>query len=168
MSEPQQTTSWPTSTRGLYFEEFVENSVVTSPARTVTESDIGIFAGLTGDYNPLHTDAEYAARMMFGQRIAHGLLGLAIAGGLGWRIGFLEGTTLAFHELDWKFSKPIFIGDTIRIQVKVAEKRAMRRLGGGVVTFEVHVLNQRDEIVQRGHWKLLIASRPGEDVAEPS
>lgn len=113
--------------RGLYFEEFVEGSEAMSPARTVTESDIYAFAGLTGDYNPIHTDAEFAKGTQFGQRIAHGLLGLSIAGGLGYRIGFLEGTTEAFTDLEWKFSKPIFIGDTVRLQIKIAEKRAMKR-----------------------------------------
>lgn len=146
--------------RGLYFEEFIAGSEVTSPARTVTESDIYLFAGLTGDYNPIHTDAEFAKGTPFGQRIAHGLLGLSLAGGLGYRIGFLEGTTEAFTDLEWKFSKPVFIGDTVRLQIKIAETRAMKRLGGGLVTFEVHMLNQRDEVVQRGVWRLLIRGKP--------
>jgi 3-hydroxybutyryl-CoA dehydratase len=146
--------------RGLYFEEFVEGSEVVSPARTITESDINLFAGLTGDYNPIHTDAEFCKGTQFGQRIAHGLLGLSIASGLGYRIGFLEGTTEAFTDLEWKFSKPIFIGDTVRLQIKIAEKRAMKRLGGGLVTFEIRMLNQHDELVQRGIWRLLIRGKP--------
>jgi 3-hydroxybutyryl-CoA dehydratase len=146
--------------RGLYFEEFVEGAEVVSPARTVTESDICLFAGLTGDYNPIHTDAEFSKDTQFGQRIAHGLLGLSIAGGLGYRIGFLEGTTEAFTDLEWKFTKPIFIGDTVRLQIKIAEKRAMKRLGGGLVTFAIRMLNQHDEVVQRGTWRLLIRGKP--------
>ena len=141
--------------RGLYFEEFVEGAELVSPARTITESDIVFFAGLTGDYNPLHTDAEYAANTFFGQRVAHGLLGLAIAAGLGWRIGFLEGTVEAFRDLEWKFTQPVFIGDTIHIRVKVGEKKPMKRLGGGLVVFDVRVLNQHGDVVQRGSWKLL-------------
>jgi len=146
--------------RGLYFEEFVEGSEVTSPARTITESDITLFAGLTGDYNPIHTDAEFSKGTQFGQRIAHGLLLLSIASGLGYRIGFLEGTTEAFTDLEWKFSKPVFIGDTVRAQIKIVEKRPVKRLGAGLVTFEVRMLNQRDEVVQRGVWRLLIRSKP--------
>ncbi len=146
--------------RGLYFEEFVAGAEAVSPARTVTESDIYAFAGLTGDYNPIHTDAEFAKNTPFGQRIAHGLLGLSIAGGLGYRIGFLEGTTEAFTDLEWKFSKPVFIGDTIHLQIKIAETRPMKRLGGGLVTFEVRVLNQNDEVVHRGTWRLLIRGKP--------
>ena len=159
MSGEQPGPPMPTS-HGLYFEEFVEGAEVTSPARTITESDVYLFAGLTGDYNPLHTDAEYAKGTLFGQRIAHGLLGLSIASGLGWRIGFLEGTTEAFLDLEWKFSKPILIGDTIRIRVKIAEKRLMRRLGGGVVTLDVHMINQHGDIVQKGIWRLLMRSKP--------
>jgi 3-hydroxybutyryl-CoA dehydratase len=146
--------------RGLYFEEFVEGSEVTSPARTITETDITLFAGLTGDYNPIHTDAEFSKGTQFGQRIAHGLLLLSIASGLGYRIGFLEGTTEAFTDLEWKFSKPVFIGDTVRAQIKIVEKRPMKRLGAGLVTFDVRMLNQRDEVVQRGVWRLLIRSKP--------
>ena len=150
------------SNRGLYFEDLVEGAEIVSPARTVTESDIMLFAGLTGDYNPLHTDAQYAADTIFGQRIAHGLLGLAIAGGLGWRVGFLEGTVEAFRDLEWKFSQPVFIGDTIHIRLRIAEKKPMKRLGGGIVGFDVRMLNQHGDIVQRGSWKLLMKSKPSE------
>lgn len=146
--------------RGLYFEEFVEGAEIVSPARTITESDIALFAGLTGDYNPLHTDAEYAQGTLFGQRIAHGLLGLSIASGLGWRIGFLEGTVEAFRDLEWKFSQPVFIGDTVHIRVRIGEKKPVQRLGGGSVTFEVRMLNQHGDIVQRGSWKLLFKGKP--------
>ena len=148
--------------RGLYYEEFVEGAELVSPARTITESDIVLFAGLTGDYNPLHTDAEYARDTIFGQRVAHGLLGLAIAAGLGWRIGFLEGTVEAFRDLEWKFSQPVFIGDTIHVRVKVVEKKPMRRLGGGTVLFQVRMLNQHGDIVQRGSWKLLFKGSPAD------
>ncbi len=150
------------SNRGLYFEDLVEGAEIVSPARTVTESDIMLFAGLTGDYNPLHTDAQYAADTIFGQRIAHGLLGLAIAGGLGWRVGFLEGTVEAFRDLEWKFSQPVFIGDTIHIRLRISETKPMKRLGGGLVTFDVRMLNQHGDIVQRGSWSLLMKSKPAQ------
>lgn len=146
--------------RGLYFEELTEGVEFASPARTITETDIMLFAGLTGDYNPLHTDKEYAESTLFGQRIAHGLLLLSIASGLGWRIGFLEGTVEAFRELEWKFSQPVFIGDTVHIRVRIIEKKPMQRLGGGLVTFEVRMLNQHGDIVQRGTWKLLFKNKP--------
>jgi 3-hydroxybutyryl-CoA dehydratase len=145
--------------RGLYFEEFEEGVELTTPGRTITETDIQLFAGLTGDYTQLHTDAEFCKNTIFGQRVAHGLLGLSIASGLGARLGFIEGTAVALREVTWKFTGPIFAGDTIYLQIAVAEKKAMPRLGMGLVTFDVSIVNQKDEVVQKGQWKALIQSQ---------
>ena len=149
-----------TRPRGRYFEEFEIGEIIESAARTVTETDVVIFAGLSGDYNQLHTDVEYAKDTLFGERVAHGLLGLAIVSGLAARLGFIEGTVQAFRELEWKFSGPIKIGDTIRARFEIRKKREMRRLGSGLITLNVAVLNQRDEVVQKGVWKALIKSAP--------
>jgi 3-hydroxybutyryl-CoA dehydratase len=149
-----------TRPRGNYFEEFKIGDTVESASRTITETDIVIFAGLSGDYNQLHTDAEFAKGTIFGERVAHGLLGLSVASGLAQRLGFIEGTAQAFRELTWKFRGPILIGDTIRARFKVREKKEMSRLGGGLVVFDASVLNQRDEVVQKGVWKVLIESAP--------
>ena len=146
--------------RGLYFEEFALGDSMTSPARTITETDIVAFAALSGDWTAIHTDAESAAKGVFGQRVAHGLLALSIASGLAVRLGFIEGTAIAFRELEWKFSLPIVIGDTIHLRAEVAEKKAVPRLGGGIVTLAVEVLNQRSEVTQRGTWKMLVKFRP--------
>ncbi|MCL6430682.1 MAG: MaoC family dehydratase N-terminal domain-containing protein [Anaerolineae bacterium] len=143
----------------MYFEEMEEGLEVVSPGRTVTETDVVLFAGLSGDYNQLHTDAEFARGTIFGQRIAHGLLGLSIASGLAGRPGFIEGTAIAFMGLDWKFKAPVFIGDTISLTARVARRREVRRLGGGIVVFQVALKNQRDETVQEGEWTILIRSR---------
>jgi 3-hydroxybutyryl-CoA dehydratase len=146
--------------RGLYFEEFALGDSMTSPARTITETDIVAFAALSGDWTAIHTDAESAAKGNFGERVAHGLLGLSIAVGLAVRLGFIEETAIAFRELEWKFSLPIKIGDTIHMRAEVIEKKAMPRLGGGLVVLDVAVLNQRSEVTQRGAWKMLVKSRP--------
>jgi acyl dehydratase len=146
--------------RGLYFEEFALGDSMTSPARTITETDIVAFAALSGDWTAIHTDAEYAAKGNFGERVAHGLLALSIASGLAVRLGFIEGTALAFRELEWKFSLPIKIGDTIHMRAEVAEKKSVPRLGGGIVTLNVEVVNQRNEVTQRGIWKMLLKSQP--------
>jgi acyl dehydratase len=149
----------PTYT-GLYFEEFDAGQTLTTPSRTITETDVVAFAALSGDWNPIHTDAEFARQGMFGQRVAHGLLVLSIASGLATRTGFLEGTVLAFREMgEWKFSLPVFIGDTVRARCTVLETRLMRRLGGGMVTLKIEILNQRDEVTQRGTWGVLVKSR---------
>ncbi len=152
--------------RGLYFEEFHIGDEVTSVGRTITEADIVAFAALTGDWNQIHTDAEYARNTPFGERIAHGLLGLSVASGLAVRLGFMEDTVIAFMEIgEWQFRAPIRIGDTIRLRATVQETRPMRRLGGGYVTFKVALLNQRDETVQRGTWTILVKFKPQSDSA---
>lgn len=145
--------------RGAYFEDFEVGHEIVSPGRTITETDIVMFAGLSGDYNQLHTDAEFAKGSMFGQRIAHGLLGLAIASGLASRLGFIEGTAEAFLGLTWKFRGPIVIGDTIHLQAKVAQKKEMRRLGGGMVVFDLEVINQKGETIQKGQWNVLVKGK---------
>lgn len=156
MSEPQ---SRP---RGMYFEEFSVGQRIITAGRTITESDIVSFAGLSGDYNQIHTDSVYATQSPFGQRVAHGLLGLSIASGLVVQTGMMEGTILAFREIDeWKFIQPVYIGDTIHVEVEVLETRDLRRLGGGAIVISLDVRKQSGEIVMKGNWKALISSRPG-------
>ncbi len=145
---------------GLYFEDYQPGQTITSAGRTVTEADVVAFAALSGDWNQIHTNAAYAAQHPFGKRVAHGLLGLSIASGLAVRLGFMEETVLAFREIGaWKFSLPIYLGDTIRVRLTVEETRPMRRLGGGLVSLKAEVLNQDDKVVQRGTWGVLIKSR---------
>jgi acyl dehydratase len=147
--------------RGLYFEEFEIGQRFTSVGRTITESDIVNFAGLSGDFTLIHTDAEYSKTTPAGQRVAHGLLGLAIASGLAVRTGVLEGTVIYFREIsEWKFVKPILIGDTIHVEMSVVETKDLRRMGGGAVTIDFEVKNQHVETVMKGAWRVLVASRP--------
>jgi 3-hydroxybutyryl-CoA dehydratase len=147
--------------KGLYFEEFELGQKVISLGRTVSEADILAFAGLSGDFNTIHTDAVYAATTPFGARIAHGLLILAIVSGLSVRTGVMEGTVIAFREiLDWKFSQPVFIGDTIHAIMEVIEKKPLPRLNGGAITFDIDVRNQKDATVMRGKWLVLVQSHP--------
>ena len=145
--------------RGMYFEEFEVGLEIRTGARTITETDIVNFAGLSGDYNFIHINAVAAADTPFGGRVAHGMLVASIATGLAVQQGFIDGTTLAFRDLNWKFTKPVFIDDTIYVQVKVVETKAMARLGGGIVTFEARVMNQNSEVVHKGEWRMLIKSR---------
>ncbi len=145
--------------RGLYFEEFNIGDTIETVGRTITETDIVNFAGLSGDFYGLHTDEEFAKKTPFGTRIAHGLLVLSIATGLAMRLGFMEGTVEAFMGLEWQFRRPVFIGDTVRVVAEVSEKKPMKRLGGGLVTLKVKVLNQKDEAVQRGTWTVLVRNK---------
>jgi acyl dehydratase len=145
----------------MYMEEFEVGQKVVSAARTVTEADVVAFAGLSGDYNQIHTDVEFSKGTPFGRRIAHGLLGLSIAMGLAVQTGIMEGTVLAFREINnWKFVKPIFLGDTIHIEMEILETKMMPRLGGGLIIIAAEVKNQDDDTIMKGHWKALIASRP--------
>jgi 3-hydroxybutyryl-CoA dehydratase len=147
--------------KGKYFEEFEVDMTITSPGRTITESDIVTFAGLSGDYTQIHTDVEFSRSTLVGRRVAHGLLGMSVASGLAARTGVLEGTALAFREIsEWKFIKPIFIGDTIHVLMTVIEVKGLPRLGGGAVSIELRVINQDDETLMRGIWKVLMASKP--------
>lgn len=142
--------------RGKYFEEFEIGMKLITAGRTITESDIVTFAGLSGDFNQIHTDAAYAAKDTFGQRIAHGLLVQSIATGLAVQSGFIEGTVLAFRELSAKFSLPTFIGDTVHVILEITEKKALRRLGGGNVVMKYSIVNQEGKTVQRGDWVMLV------------
>lgn len=147
--------------RGQYFEEFEVGQKVTTVGRTVSESDIFQFAGLSGDYNQIHTDADFSKDAPFGQRVAHGLLGLAIASGLIMRTGVLEGTVIAFREINnWKFITPIFIGDTIHVETEVTEAKALPRIGGGSVVIKLDVKKQSGETVMKGTWTALVMSKP--------
>ena len=145
---------------GLFFEDFQPGQKVTSAGRTVTEHDVVTFAGLSGDFNQIHTDAEFAKSMPFGQRIAHGILGLAIASGLAVQTGILGANVIAFREIDeWKFVKPVFFGDTIHVEMEVTETKPFPRLGGGSVTLGVKVNNQANETAMKGAWTVLVKSR---------
>ena len=151
----------PTTPRGMYFDEFEPGQRIVTGGRTVTESDIVSFAGLSGDFTAIHTDAEFCKTTPIGQRIAHGLLVISIASGLAAQTGVLEGTVLVFREIsNWKFIKPVFIGDTIQVEMNVKETKEFRRIGGGNVTIELDVKNQNDETVMKGNWVVLMALRP--------
>ncbi len=145
--------------RGLHFEEFEIGQKMITAGRTVTEADIVTFAGLSGDFNQIHTDAAYSANYAFGQRIAHGLLVQSIATGLAVQTGVIEGTVLAFRESAMKFSLPTFIGDTVHVAIEITNKKALRRLGGGNITMKYNVINQDGKVVQRGDWIMLIKAK---------
>jgi acyl dehydratase len=143
---------------GIFFEDLQLGQEYTSPGRTVTEADIVIFAGLSGDYNVLHTDAEYMKASTFGERIAHGLLGLSIQQGLAAR-GEPATTHGLLSGLKWKFKGPIKIGDTVHVLSRIASKKDGPDAARGLVTVERRLLNQRDEVVQEGETEHLVERR---------
>jgi acyl dehydratase len=146
---------------GRYFEEFTEGEEIRTLGRTVTESDIVNFAGFSGDFNPLHTDAEFAATQPFGGRIAHGMCGFSIAVGLLVRLNILEGTILAFFGIEnWRFKYPIMIGDTIHVVARVVETKETSKEDRGLVILEVDVLNQRGDSTMCGRLLTMMKRKP--------
>lgn len=145
--------------RGLTYDEFEMGSVHTSQARTVTEADVVNFAGLSGDFNPLHTDAEFAKSMPVGERIAHGVLILAMATGMANWMGIFEGTTIALMEQVVRYKGAVKFGDTVHLEMEVTEKKPTSKPDRGVVKFATRVCNQRDEMVLDGEWTLLMKAK---------
>jgi acyl dehydratase len=134
-----------------------------SPGRTIGEADLMAFAGLTGDYSELHTSDVYAENSQFGRRVAHGMLGLAYAHGLMWpRTGELRETAIAFLGInEWKFVGPIFVGDTIFVNYRIAELRDSKsKPTQAIAIFDVELVTQDDRVVQKGVKALLVSKVP--------
>jgi len=147
----------------LYYEDFQVGEMFSSPARTITETDIVNFAGISGDYNALHIDAEYSKGSIFGERIAHGLLGLAISSGLFTRTDLnrrMSTTLLALLGINsWRFLGPIKMNDTIHLKIEIIEKDDTSKPNRGIVYFKRQVVNQRSEVVQEGITPMLIKKK---------
>lgn len=146
--------------RGRHFEEFTEGETLVTAARTITESAVDLFAGLSGDFNPLHIDEETAQKTPTKGRIAHGMLVLSVATGLANQLGVFEGTTLALLGMDKiRWTAPVRLGDTIRVDLTVREKKETSKPDRGVVTAAVSVRNQRGEEVCQAEWSTLMARK---------
>jgi acyl dehydratase len=148
---------------GLTYADLHVGLSFRSPGRTITDADLVAFAGLTGDYSELHTSDVYAKNSQFGRRVAHGMLGLAYAHGLMWpRTGELRQTAIAFLGIsEWKFVEPIFVGDTIFVNYRLAELRDSKsRPTQAIATFAVELVDQDDRVLQRGLKVLLVSKVP--------
>jgi acyl dehydratase len=143
----------------LYVEEFEIGKTVTTPGRTVGEGDISLFAGLVGDFTPIHTNADYAAKTAFGGRIAHGTLTMSTAIGLLTQVNLLGEGVIALLNLNWDFKGVVMIGDTIHATVAPVEARKTSRPGAGIVKFGFTVLNQRGETIQTGTMTVMMKTQ---------
>ena len=141
---------------GNYYEELDIGRRFETPRRTVIDADIGTFAGLTADFNPLHMDELFAAESDFKGRITHGPMIVGMAFGLASRAGLMDGTVLGLLDIAWKFMQPVRPGDTISVVVTVVDKRLTKKPDRGVVTLQLDVLNQRGEVAQVGTAKVLV------------
>jgi acyl dehydratase len=145
--------------RGLYFEEFEVGVPHVTARRTITEADVVTFAGVSGDFNPLHTDEEFGKASPAGGRIAHGVLTLAVATGLTNQLAIYEGTTIALTELTVRFTGMVKFGDTVHVVLTPKEKREHKKPDRGIVIFDLDVRNQRGETVLAGSWTTLLRRR---------
>ena len=121
---------------------------------------MSLFAGLVGDHNPLHVDEEFSKKSIFGGRVAHGPLVLSSAIGLMSQMNWIDGTAMGLLGVCWEFQAPVKLGDTISANVTPLEARPSKRAGRGVLKLGFEVLNQREEVVQKGSIVLLMQRRP--------
>jgi acyl dehydratase len=145
----------------MWFEEFEPGQEFVTPARTITEADVISFAAWTGDYNPIHTDAEFAAQSRFGERIGHGVHGIALCLGLMARTGIFEGSAVALLGVDdWRFLAPMRIGDTVHCGIEITQTRLTSKGDTGVVGRQFQLVNQEGVELQSGRMDVMVACRP--------
>jgi len=142
--------------KGLTYDQFEVGAVYYSQGRTVTEADVVSFAGISGDFNPLHTNAEFAKHTPFGERIAHGMLVVSIATGMANWTGIFEGTTIALMEQVIRYKGVVLLGDTVHLEMEVQEKKPTSKSDRGIVYFAARMINHRDEVVVDGVWTLMM------------
>lgn len=144
----------------LYFEDVEVGFRFETPSRTVTEADLVAFTGISGDFNPLHTDAVFAEKSIYGERIAHGALVLAVATGLRQRVGLFDGTLMGLLEIrSWRFLAPVLIGDTIHAVNEVTELRPTSKPDRGVMVQRVDVVKQDETVAAQGELVALLRRR---------
>jgi acyl dehydratase len=142
----------------LYFEDLYVGQKLVSAGRTITEADIVMFAGLSGDYNPIHTNEEWCKNSQFKHRVAHGMLTASIASGLIFRLGFLDGTGMAHLGTTMKFMAPVFASDTIHVELEILSKKEVDQKRG-IFTAKTDVVNQDNKIVETEQITIMISRK---------
>ncbi len=142
-----------------YFDDFEVGKEFVTGGRTVTEAVVTNFAGVSGDMHKLHLNKDYGKTTIFGKNIAHGLCVLAVASGEIVQTGILENVMAFFSMQDWRFMSPVFFDDTIRVKIKVLEKRESSKKDRGTITLALEIINQMGEIVQKGQWVVMVSRR---------
>ncbi len=150
----------PYQPKGRTFDEFSAGETFTTASRTITEADVVGFAGISGDFNPLHTDAEFAKGTMFQARIAHGMLIASVATGLANALGIFEGTTIALLQVTHKFTGAVKFGDTVHMEMTVAEKKETAKPDRGILILKNVVRNQAGGSVLEGEWTVMMKRGP--------
>lgn len=145
---------------GLYYEDFEIDKVMVTQGRTISEADVMLFAGLSGDWTPIHVDAHFAAKGDFGQRIVHSTLTMSVAIGLMSQLKLFEGTVIGALNLSFDFGKPMFLGDTLYVDVACFEKRLTKKPGRGIVKVRLDGKNQNGELLLSGVSTTMVMTRP--------
>jgi acyl dehydratase len=149
---------------GIFYDDIEVGRVHVTSGRTITETDITLFAGLSGDFNSLHVDDDYASRSSFGRRIAHGLLVLSVTSGLTTRLPVMYALQPALQgmmQATAMFKLPVFAGDTVHVELEVTGKRLTSKGDRGVITEVRRTVNQHGQVVLESEWRVLVARRPG-------
>lgn len=141
----------------LFFEDYQLGAERTTLGRTITETDVVVHAGQTGDFYPHHMDAEWCKTQEFGQRVAHGTLTFSVA--VGMTAGTVNPVAFSYGYDKLRFIKPVFIGDTITCKVTISDKRGHKRPGHGIVVEHLDVMNQRGDVVLVADHLLLVEQR---------
>ncbi len=148
------------SMAGWYLEDFEIGTTYKSIARTITECDVVNFAGLSGDFNPLHMDDEYGRNVsIFKKRVAHGMLGPVLMTGMSNQTGMFEGTTIAFLDLSIKYPAPLEIGDTVHLEMTPTEARHTSKPGRGILKLDANLVNQEGKVITECKWTLMQMAR---------
>ena len=142
--------------RGKTWNAFEIGESEASAGRTITETDTVLFACLTGDMNPLHTNEIFASKSPYGQRIVHGAFGQSLMVGLAAQLGIFEGTTIALRQMDTRFKNPIFFGDTVHVVMRVEGKKDLKGTDQGLVIFRAQLVNQDLKVVINSTWTVLM------------
>jgi acyl dehydratase len=144
---------------GSFYDDLKIGDQRLTPRVTVTEGHILTYAGVAGDFSPLHMDEVYAQTTHFGGRVAHGLMGLSLTDGLKVQSAFFQdGVALGWT---WNFKGPIRIGDTLQVRFRITDMRISRsRPEMGIVVMAIQLLNQRGEVVQEGEHRLMVPRKP--------
>lgn len=145
---------------GYYYEDFELNKMYKSVARTITETDVVNFAGLSGDFNPLHMDEEYATNVsMFKKRVAHGMLGPVIMTGMSNQMGIFEGTTIAFLDLSIRYAAPLEIGSTVHLEMTPIEARKTSKPGRGIIKYQANLVDQNGKVITECVWNIMMMTK---------
>jgi acyl dehydratase len=146
----------------MYLEDFTPGQIFTSSGRTITEADLTMFSMISGDWNPIHADAEFARNTRYGQRVVHGTLGIAICTGMLHQLGIFEKSVIAMLGLrDWNFKKALLVGDTVHLELEILSVEPGKSGRSGKLGRRFRLINQHGEVAQEGDSDVLVLTHEG-------